>query len=109
VIAALKQRIRQIPNVVAKPEPDVVIASFTAVGPVLAIRPYTGHDSYGRSTSTPNPSRISGPYSHAGTNLQRPHRAEDMIAPNPSSLRSSTYVSARDNLSSIGIPRSRRY
>ena len=25
---------------------DVVIASFTAVGPVLAIRPYTGNDSY---------------------------------------------------------------
>ena len=46
VIAALKQRIKQIPNVVAKPEPDVVIASFTAVGPVLAIRPYTNNDFY---------------------------------------------------------------
>src|ERR1700692_136980 len=30
VIAALKQRIRQIPNVIAKPEPDVVISTFTA-------------------------------------------------------------------------------
>ena len=46
VIAALKARLRQIPNVVAKPEPDVVIASFTAVGPVLAIRPYTNNDFY---------------------------------------------------------------
>ncbi len=46
VIAALKQRIKQIPNVIAKPEPDVVIASFTAVGPVLAIRPYTNNDFY---------------------------------------------------------------
>ena len=46
VIAALKARIAKIPNVAAKPEPDVVIASFTAVGPVLAVRPYTGNDSY---------------------------------------------------------------
>jgi len=46
VVAALKQRIRQIPNVVAKPEPDVVISSFTAVGPVLAIRPYCNNEHY---------------------------------------------------------------
>lgn len=30
----------------AKPEPDVVIASFTPVGPVLIIRPYTPNDFY---------------------------------------------------------------
>jgi len=46
VIAALKQRIRQIPNVIAKPEPDVVISSFTPAGPVLAIRPYCNNDFY---------------------------------------------------------------
>ena len=46
VIAALKQRIAKIPNVIAKPAPDVVIASFTAVGPVLAVRPYTSNDAY---------------------------------------------------------------
>lgn len=46
VMSALKQRIQQIPNVVAKPEPDVVIASFTPSGPVLAIRPYTSNDHY---------------------------------------------------------------
>jgi small conductance mechanosensitive channel len=46
VIAALKQRIRQIPNVTASPEPDVVIASFTPAGPVLAIRPYTNNQHY---------------------------------------------------------------
>jgi small conductance mechanosensitive channel len=46
VMAALKSRIQQIPNVQAKPEPDVVIASFTAAGPVLAVRPYTSNDSY---------------------------------------------------------------
>jgi small conductance mechanosensitive channel len=46
VIAALKARIKAIPNVVANPEPDVVISSFTAVGPVLAIRPYTNNQFY---------------------------------------------------------------
>jgi small conductance mechanosensitive channel len=46
VINALKQRIRQIPNVIAKPEPDVVIASFTPAGPVLAVRPYTNNSYY---------------------------------------------------------------
>ena len=28
------------------PAPDVVIASFTAVGPVLAVRPYTSNENY---------------------------------------------------------------
>jgi small conductance mechanosensitive channel len=46
IIAALKQRIGQIPNVNANPEPDVVIASFTPSGPVLAIRPYTNNTHY---------------------------------------------------------------
>ena len=45
-ISALKQRIQQIPNVLAKPEPDVVIASFTPAGPVLAVRPYTNNATY---------------------------------------------------------------
>jgi len=46
VISALKQKIGQIPNVIAKPAPDVVIASFTPAGPVLAVRPYTNNDYY---------------------------------------------------------------
>jgi small conductance mechanosensitive channel len=46
VVAALKQRIQRIPNVMAKPEPDVVISTFTAVGPVLAIRPYCNNEFY---------------------------------------------------------------
>jgi len=46
VVAALKQRIQKIPNVIAKPEPDVVISTFTAVGPVLAIRPYCNNENY---------------------------------------------------------------
>ncbi len=46
VIAALKERIKKIPNVASNPEPDVVIASFTPVGPVLAVRPYTHNATY---------------------------------------------------------------
>jgi small conductance mechanosensitive channel len=46
VAEALKKRIQAIPNVVTKPEVDVVISSFTAVGPVLAIRPYTNNEHY---------------------------------------------------------------
>ena len=46
VTAALKQRIQQIPNVLANPEPDVVIASFNPAGPVLAVRPYTNNAFY---------------------------------------------------------------
>ena len=46
VADALKDRVRQIPNVLANPEPDVVIATFTPAGPVMAIRPYTHNDHY---------------------------------------------------------------
>ncbi len=46
VIAALKQRVSKIPNIVAKPEPDVVIMSFTPAGPVLAVRPYCSNQVY---------------------------------------------------------------
>jgi small conductance mechanosensitive channel len=46
VIAALKQRISKIPNVMAKPEPEVVISTFTPVGPVLAVRPYCSNANY---------------------------------------------------------------
>jgi small conductance mechanosensitive channel len=46
VMAALKERIGKIPNVIAEPAPDVVIASFTPAGPVLAIRPYTNNEFY---------------------------------------------------------------
>ena len=46
IMAALKQRLKQIPNVVTKPEPDVVILSFTLLGPVLAVRPYCNNEFY---------------------------------------------------------------
>jgi small conductance mechanosensitive channel len=46
VVAALKQRIKTIPNVISKPEPDVVISTFTPAGPVLAVRPYCSNENY---------------------------------------------------------------
>lgn len=46
VVAALKQRIQKIPNVVAKPALDIEILTFTAVGPVLAVRPYCNNQFY---------------------------------------------------------------
>ena len=45
-IAAIKERVSKIPNVLAKPAPDVVILSFTAEGPVLAVRPYCSNANY---------------------------------------------------------------
>jgi small conductance mechanosensitive channel len=46
VVTALKERILRIPNVLNSPEPDIVISSFTLVGPVLAIRPYCSNSHY---------------------------------------------------------------
>jgi small conductance mechanosensitive channel len=46
VIATLKSRVSQIANVMQKPEAEVVIASFTPVGPVLAVRPYCHNNDY---------------------------------------------------------------
>jgi len=45
-ISRLKERVAAIPNVVKEPAPDVTILSFTAFGPVLAVRPYCHNDYY---------------------------------------------------------------
>lgn len=44
--ALLKERIAQIPNVLAEPAVDVEILEFNLVGPVLAVRPYCHNDNY---------------------------------------------------------------
>src|SRR5262249_3840612 len=41
-----KDAVAQIPNVLSDPPPDVEIHDFTAMGPVLAVRPYTHTDHY---------------------------------------------------------------
>jgi small conductance mechanosensitive channel len=45
-INLLRRRIEQIPNVLATPNPDVEVLEFTAMGPVLAVRPYCHNDHY---------------------------------------------------------------
>ena len=45
-IALLKDRLAKIPNVLTNPSPDVEILTFNAMGPVLAVRPYTNNDHY---------------------------------------------------------------
>ena len=45
-IRRLREALVKIPNVVATPAPDVEIIDFNAMGPVLAVRPYTHTDNY---------------------------------------------------------------
>jgi small conductance mechanosensitive channel len=45
-INLLKDRIQRIPNVLAKPLPDVDVLQFTAAGPVLCVRPYCSNQHY---------------------------------------------------------------
>ena len=45
-IALLKERIAQLPNVLAEPAVDVEILEFNLVGPVLAVRPYCKPEHY---------------------------------------------------------------
>jgi small conductance mechanosensitive channel len=45
-IALLKDRLQRIPNVLAKPAPDVDVLQFTPAGPVLCVRPYCSNDNY---------------------------------------------------------------
>lgn len=45
-ITKLKARLAQVPNVVAKPAPDVEIIEFNAAGPLLGVRPYCSNNDY---------------------------------------------------------------
>ena len=45
-IRRLREALVKIPNVVATPAPDVEIIDFNAMGPLLAVRPYTHTDNY---------------------------------------------------------------
>lgn len=45
-IALLKDRLARIPNVLAKPSPDVDVLQFTPAGPQLCVRPYCANDHY---------------------------------------------------------------
>jgi small conductance mechanosensitive channel len=45
-IKLLKERLGQIPNVLAEPAPEVEVLDFNLAGPVLAVRPYCHNDHY---------------------------------------------------------------
>ncbi len=45
-INLLKEKVRQISNVLTNPLPDVEILEFNLAGPVLAVRPYCHNDNY---------------------------------------------------------------
>ncbi len=45
-IARLRAAVAKIPNVAAKPAPDVSVLDMNLVGPVIAVRPYTHTDHY---------------------------------------------------------------
>lgn len=45
-IRLLRAGLTKIPNVVVDPPPDIEILQFTAMGPVLAVRPYTNNQNY---------------------------------------------------------------
>jgi small conductance mechanosensitive channel len=45
-VRLLKERLSRVPNVLGKPAPDVEILSFSALGPVLAVRPYCANEHY---------------------------------------------------------------
>jgi small conductance mechanosensitive channel len=45
-IALLRERLRNIPNVLGTPEPDVDLLQFTPAGPLLCVRPYCNNLHY---------------------------------------------------------------
>jgi len=45
-IRRLKGALAKIPNIIGTPAPDVEVVEFTAMGPVLAVRPYTHTEHY---------------------------------------------------------------
>lgn len=56
----LQARLTQIPNVVADPAPSVEILTFTAAGPVLAVRPFCHNNHYSGRLLCRQPSHRGG-------------------------------------------------
>jgi len=45
-ISMIKERVSKVPNVLSEPEPVIGIDRFTALGPLLAVRPYCHNEHY---------------------------------------------------------------
>jgi small conductance mechanosensitive channel len=71
-IALLKPELSQLPNVLAKPAPDVEILTFTLAGPVLAVRPYCSNEHYWQVYFDTN-RLIRDTFAHAGFPVPEQH------------------------------------
>lgn len=74
-INRLRERIKAIPNVVTKPEPDIEVGAFTERGPVLVVRPYTGNAHYWQVYFDTNKA-IRDVFAEAGYPVPEVHTAE---------------------------------
>jgi small conductance mechanosensitive channel len=71
-VRLLKERIAQIPNVLAQPAPDVEILTFNLAGPVLAVRPYCQNNHYWQVYFDTNRT-IRGAFGEAGFPVPEQH------------------------------------
>jgi small conductance mechanosensitive channel len=78
-IARLRERIKAIPNVVAKPEPDLEVGAFTERGPVLVVRPYTNNQHYWQVYFDTNRT-IREVFAEAGYPVPETHQVERQVA-----------------------------
>lgn len=53
-IARLMSAVLTIPHVLKDPAPVIIIQEFTAIGPILAVRPYCANDDYGQVAADTN-------------------------------------------------------
>lgn len=74
-INRLRVRIKTIPNVIEKPEPDIEIGSFTSRGPLLVVRPYTANEHYWQVFFDTNKA-IRDVFTEAGYPVPEEHNAE---------------------------------
>ena len=71
-IALLKPVLAQVPNVMAKPAPDVEILTFNLSGAVLAVRPYCNNEHYWQVYFDTN-RLIRDTFAHAGFPVPEQH------------------------------------
>ncbi|MGA8540006.1 MAG: mechanosensitive ion channel family protein [Terriglobales bacterium] len=71
-IALLKPSLARVSNVIAEPAPDVEILTFSASGPVLAVRPYCNNEHYWQVYFDTN-RLIRETFAHAGFPVPEQH------------------------------------
>lgn len=81
-VRLLKERIAQIPNVLAQPAPDVEILTFNLAGPVLAVRPYCHNSHYWQVYFDTNRT-IRGAFGEAGFPVPEQHYVVQSVPASP--------------------------